>query len=1777
MLLYATHCVCVAPGGEAEAELLPPAARLDGTAPLACNVGIEQAREARLWCMKLLAQMLQAFPAPSHFAPYLPLLFGAAAPVMHRMHTHYTQSPAGLLVTVLAMAQQPATLPLLLDAPTELLPCVIRCISARKCAPSVLDATLSLVEALLDQLPRATAPRAGHPSLQYNAAHAAAAADAAAADADAPAEPTSAPQAAASELLHAHMDTLLSQLLQRIRAKFGGDATKALTATAMVGDQATRELRLLTRLSGFVTSAEQAEQLMELLLPYLRLKPSAKSERVKEHVLQLARGLLRSVRNPAAHLTLFSQLFAGLRGRDARTAHCAAFEELASLEAVQACDGLKELPAVARVLSALNAYSTTELEERDYDARLEAYAMLPELLPRLTPQLGLPLLCQCIFDVELDDIALRASSSHAIITLVKHAAQCAPPPPPPPAAAAVGAAAAAAAAAPEKDGWAQLMATTLMPALKRALRLPVEMDSMRQQFIKLLGASLVLMPSLSPELATLANPREPEADFYLNLTHIQLPRRQRALARLRVRVEEDSFGVPTLTHWLLPMLNHLVVRSPPKEMDVAEEAVHTLRAVAARLPWRAYLAALLGLTRLLRLQPSLEKRLVRAMVAVLDVFHFDISQEEVRPAYIPRGRGTGVCFNCGEAGHEAYECSRPKLSLGATALRRAAATGLSGERPEKALSVGASGAKAAEQEGEEGEEGEEGDDEEEEEVVVAETAAEITAAAVAAAAAAAAGVAEAAVDSEVALAAVIRNTVRGKLLPQLYAHLKDPKSENLRVPVAMAVLKLLLQLPPSVLERELRGLIMRLAGAMKSRDKALRAVGRETLAKVAVELGAEHFGTIISELKSSLTRGFELHVLGHTVHHLLAALAPSVRPGDLDGAVPLLVSVLLEDIFGEPAEKREVEAIANSMKEAKGTQSFRSFELLGATLGFVPNINLVVPPLHACVVNVRVSGVDGSEDVGADSLKNIGNAREVLRTLSAGLGGNPSVALPPLCVYVCGMLSTHLPKEEGGGPSGSGTGEGAKAAPRRPAPAGTVLQPKVEAGLVSGATDSPLSRELVGFALELLLAAVRRGRFDAHNAAHVSLLEPLLPLLQRAMRSDADGVVSLALRTLSALVPFQLPSLPLHAAALLEHTMALLRRAADFAATSEVVGICLKVIAALLREARTQKRPAVAAAKPDGADGAAADAHEDFELGAEIEEARVGGGAKMSEAQLRWLVSFLSVHLEDVTVQNALFALLRVIFARRFVLPELYDLVGLLGEMVLQADAPSVRRSCSQLYLSFLLTYPLGPRRLQQHLNFFVTNLAYPVAHGRLSLLELVHDAIRRLPLDILRKQAELLLLPLTTRLVNDADQGCRVAVGRAVKRLLQRTCVVAEGGDAESAKAREKLLVLLHAWGGDGAPSALGRAAAQVAGLAVEALGRGATSLAPKLVPLLMRACAADAAAAADADADAERWQAAYYSLKAFEKLATLQPALLTRAVSEPLWCALPVLLLHDHSWVRTAAGRLLGLLFAETKPADLCAPAAASTAAGGEEPKKERFLRRRGTLLRLGDALLEQLQSAAIPEAASVQALKNLLWISAAMLRHPALAPPACERMMPTAKLPDDEACAAAAAEPSLWAACAVSSRLAPLVQSAGHVRGCAAMRWIAALATQLDEEQVRLMLPVCLPVVVRAAEDQSGKVHAQVKELGVEVLAIWQKVAAPPDFAAAYARFKEAQKAARRERKRKQAVEAVADPELTAVKRLAKNAGKQAQKKRKMVQVKRARDSSGSLGLNKKSRMR
>lgn len=282
-------------------------------------------------------------------------------------------------------------------------------------------------------------------------------------------------------------------------------------------------------------------------------------------------------------------------------------------------------------------------------------------------------------------------------------------------------------------------------------------------------------------------------------------------------------------------------------------------------------------------------------------------------------------------------------------------------------------------------------------------------------------------------------------------------------------------------------------------------------------------------------------------------------------------------------------------------------------------------------------------------------------------------------------------------------------------------------------------------------------------------------------------------------------------------------------------------------------------------------------------------------------------------------------------------------------------------------------------------------------------------------------------------------------------------------------------------------------------------------------------------------------------------------------------------------------------------------------------RFFCRPGALLALADTLVRQLHSSLVAEAAAAQVLKNLLWVCIAVVQCPQLAPPSCRHLLPPATrsrysaggttadlviaLTTGEHAAApvaggtearagapvvaatgaasgsenAGAGWTSWTLEAIASRLAPLLHTKGTVRGCMAMRWYAAVGSQLSAHQLHGVLHTILSPVARASDDESGKVHAAVRELAAEALQLLQRRASAPDFAAAYQQVQEAEKAARRKRKQRAALEAVSDPALTAQKRIAKNLGKRKAKKRKLERTKRSRDSGGSIGLGSRKKAR
>lgn len=101
-------------------------------------------------------------------------------------------------------------------------------------------------------------------------------------------------------------------------------------------------------------------------------------------------------------------------------------------------------------------------------------------------------------------------------------------------------------------------------------------------------------------------------------------------------------------------------------------------------------------------------------------------------------------------------------------------------------------------------------------------------------------------------------------------------------------------------------------------------------------------------------------------------------------------------------------------------------------------------------------------------------------------------------------------------------------------------------------------------------------------------------------------------------------------------------------------------------------------------------------------------------------------------------------------------------------QAAPVRQLCSSTLLQFLLDYPLGAKRFQQHLHFLVANLAFEHESGRLAALDLLAVLSSKLPADMLAANAAVIFVPLVARLPADPSPKCRKEVAAALQSLIK-------------------------------------------------------------------------------------------------------------------------------------------------------------------------------------------------------------------------------------------------------------------------------------------------------------------------------------------------------------------------------------------------------------------------
>ncbi|GFY40068.1 small subunit processome component 20 homolog [Trichonephila inaurata madagascariensis] len=807
-----------------------------------------------------------------------------------------------------------------------------------------------------------------------------------------------------------------------------------------------------------------------------------------------------------------------------------------------------------------------------------------------------------------------------------------------------------------------LLYETLLPEIQNGLKNTSEF--VRHEFIQVLQAVLCTwkdLPDLK-ELVMLCND-DNDLDFWENIRHLQKHRRSRALTRFanilsKQYENNEKISIHYLTTYMLPIVSSFLFNDAyKKDVHVIDAAIKTLGSIALHLPWSNYEPLLKQYLQLLHTDAEHHKTIIKILVVLLDSFHFETSLKRKILST------------------ESLEVKRPVLDT-------------IGIEPQSLVPK---------------EDAEINSEVPSSEVNLTDTTS----------------------DENFKIYTSIKKNILPLLHQSLMKNVKRdgvhkfadhpyPEDEEiLRIPIALAMVKLLQKLPSENLEQNLTKLFIRMCQLLKSGLPSIRETARDTLLKMMESLGPQHFRNLLTEILSVMKRGHQVHVMIFTVNAVLVKLSDMLKSGNLDNCAVDLTQICMTELFTDVAKEKEVEQIIRKVKEARSVKSYSIFKILSTFVSEEFLLNMIKPLKE--------------ELEKRHSHKNMNKVSECLKHIALGLSKNGGIKDKQMLIFIYGIINESMPSLN------KKKKEMAKKPLKFERP-DSLLIPKEPGRIRPPAKINPRTTDhvFVEFGLQLFHFCLKRGGFEKTEKEILEMLDPFVAELADSLSSNHTKIITLALQCFQLLFKYSLPSFKTVTKKIVNALFIIVNKYAAVGMAQgenlQMVIMCFKAFTILV------KNPVY---------------------------------YTFNEEQLQSLLSYIEQDINDYLRQATAFTLLQAILSKKLEIPELSEVMNKVAELSITSEEPRIKLQCRQVCLQYMLDYPLG-KKLERIITFFLAHLDYCLKHGRVSALEMIHSMMNSFPELVLEKHSAMFLLPLAARLVND-DPECRKMSAECIKVLLKK------------------------------------------------------------------------------------------------------------------------------------------------------------------------------------------------------------------------------------------------------------------------------------------------------------------------------------------------------------------------------------------------------------------------
>ncbi|KAL2810833.1 armadillo-type protein [Aspergillus granulosus] len=924
-------------------------------------------------------------------------------------------------------------------------------------------------------------------------------------------------------------------------------------------------------------------------------------------------------------------------------------------------------------------------------------------------------------------------------------------------------------------------------------------------------------------------------------------------------------------------------------------------------------------------------------------------------------------------------------------------------------------------------------------------------------------------------ASKVANELITGFIPTLtdFLHHKNEAQMSLRLPAAVTVIKLLKLIPEQDMAVRLPPVLLDVCSILKSKAQDSRDTARKTLNDIALLLGPGYMGYILKELRHTLKRGYQLHVLSFTVHSILVATTDEFKHGDLDYCLGDLTLVVMDDTFGTVGQEKEAEDYVSKMREVKSNKSYDSMELL-AKNSTVRNLSSLVRPLQALLQEKLTSNIVRKVD-------------ELLRRIGIGLLRNPGVESRDILMF-CYEVIKEAYKE----PVTSET-QATKSAQEE----NFLINMKSQRRNEKRGSTSSYVHKLIRFSFDVLRSVLSK---------YGSLLTPTnmagyLPMVGDALVQGHEEVKISAIRFLSTIIKLPIPEIDTNAPVYLTEAVKLIKEAPS--TNTEGAQAALKLISAMLRERKD---------------------------------------VKLRDGHLAYLLQRLTSDIEEPDRQGVTFNFIRAVMARKFVVPEMYELVDHIAKMMVTNQTRSARDLARGVYVHFLIEYPQVKNRWTKQLSFLAKNLEYKHQDGRQSVMDAINSLLAKTGEELAQDIVGTFFLPIVIVMANDDATECREMAGALLGEFYKRA-------DREQMKT---ILEPLRSWieqTENPLLASTGLQAMRIYFETEETEKEIQASFVVQTLPTIIQPIIKDA--------ETDNWQTLYFSLQLYAKLCKATPSIAFSKDRTKTWSLICECLFYSHSWVKTCAANLVGLWLADLAKANATTGYSSLplTGATGLAMDKD-------TMALLLRASLRSLRTPGISEELAMQTVRNIIFLGRCCAQN------GLELELSTGEDNDAEADESEDEDeaedgakdtdseterrPSKKSAlryifdqaASILRREVITTRAPSLVPKTASIGLIAALCRHLEPDQIMESLPVILlPLqhltdasipAPRSSDEAFRESYKGLVSNGHEVLDLLQKKLGTTEYIKQASIVQEAIKKRREGRRVKRRIEAVADPE-------------------------------------------